>query len=545
MPSQLRVSQVQVPLGADWFVDQNDTQQRLTVNLAEPMTGSLELALSGTVARERGDEEFVVPRVTYAQAHSQQGQLAVYLADDLEGVLEESDGAESMDPAALDQSLLADTAEVDYAFRCQSPYRPLRLRLVPAASRSSAEVVEVVSIRDGAVAYVASVDFEIRQAGRSLFQLVTPLWLGEDLQVIGDQIRQVSSAVADGERVWSVQLQQPQRERYQLQVRQTITLLADGTIRAACLRPLDVDRWRRHLVLENLTGDEVSATTTGGATPVSPADVPGSLDERVRRRAVAAFRVNTDTNELVWQRRVREQELGLAATINLVDLTTVIHEDGRYRARAAYNIRNFTLQFLELELPAKCQIWSVHVSAQPVRPASVQRQGRTITLLPLQKTSAGDFSSKVVMLYSGRLDEPLSRWSQVRPPAPQIISDVPVSRTLWTVLLPRSYHVSLVKRASNVEEVAAAYHQQERKLSFLDELQQMVQVASMRTKSGAGAKARQNLKQVGASLQDYAQESTAWMLRMRASSSSKRSNCRPISGGWKKPTPTAWHDAVS
>ncbi len=195
------------------------------------------------------------------------------------------------------------------------------------------------------------------------------------------------------------------------------------------------------------------------------------------------------------------------STINLVDLTTVIHQDGRYRARAAYNIRNFTLQFLELELPDDSQIWSVHVSAQPVRPASVQRQGRMITLLPLQKTSAGDFSSKVVMVYSGYLDGPLDRWTRVRPPAPLIVSDVPVSRTLWTVLLPREYRVNMVSRESNVEEVAAAYHQQERKLSFLDELQQMVQVASTKQKSGAGTKARQNLKQVGSSLQDYAHES--------------------------------------
>ena len=173
---------------------------------------------------------------------------------------------------------------------------------------------------------------------------------------------------------------------------------------------------------------------------------------------------------LVWQRRVREQETGLAASISLADLTTVIHADGRYRARAAYNIRNFTLQFLELELPPDSQVWSVHVSGQPVRPAKIHRQGRPVTLLPLQKTSAGDFSSKVVVIYSGNLGEPLHRWTQVRPRLPQILSDVPVSRTLWTVLLPREYSVSLVKRESNLEAVAAAYQQEERKLSFLDEL---------------------------------------------------------------------------
>ena len=226
----------------------------------------------------------------------------------------------------------------------------------------------------------------------------------------------------------------------------------------------------------------------------------------MRRQAVAAYQV-TESAELTWQRRVREQESGLAASISLADLTTVIHPDGRYRARAAYNIRNFKLQFLELELPPDSQVWSVHVSGQPVRPAKLVRQGRTVTLLPLQKTSAGDFSSKVELIYSGRLDAPLSSGSQVRPNAPRILSDAPVSRTLWTVLLPREYRVRLAANESNLEDVGAAYQQEERKLSFLDELSQMLQVASVRQKSGASKKAMSNLKQLGSALSEYSQQS--------------------------------------
>jgi len=201
--------------------------------------------------------------------------------------------------------------------------------------------------------------------------------------------------------------------------------------------------------------------------PIPITAVPEGLADNMRRQAVAAYRIADDAAALVWQRRVREQETGLMASINLADLTALIHADGRYRARAAYNIR---------------------------------RQGRPITLLPLQKTSAGDFSSKVVVIYSGHLGEPLHRWTQVRPPAPQILSEVPVSRTLWTVLLPRQYEVSVVKGESNLEAVAAAYQQEERKLSFLDELRQMLQVASTKGKSAARTKARDNLKQAGAAL---------------------------------------------
>ena len=65
-----------------------------------------------------------------------------------------------------------------YAFRYDAPPEGLQLRLTPAPSRLNADVTTVVSVRDGAVAYVSQVDFEVRQAGRSQFQLVTPRLVG-------------------------------------------------------------------------------------------------------------------------------------------------------------------------------------------------------------------------------------------------------------------------------------------------------------------------------------------------------------------------------
>jgi hypothetical protein len=71
--------------------------------------------------------------------------------------------------------------------------------------------------------------------------------------------------------------------------------------------------------------------------------------------------------------------------------------------------------------PAGSQIWSVQIAYQPVRPAELQRDGRTVTLLPLQKTSVGDFSSKVVVVYSGHLGAPLHRSSRLDLPATRAI----------------------------------------------------------------------------------------------------------------------------
>ena len=507
LPAAMRVSQVRVPPGAEWFIQRDDKGQQLRVDWNEPAIGKLELAVAGSVARDPSQAEFVVPGVVVEGVAAQRGQLAVYLDGDLEAVLTSSGGARSIDPAALDSVLRVGEGPVDYAFQSESPPQGLRLRLSPASSRLTGGVTTVVSVREGAVAYFSQVDFEIRQAGRARFQIVSPAWLGDDIELRGEGIRQIRSQAAGQTRTWEIELQQPVRNAYRVQLVQTLPLPEDGTVPAAIIRPLGVERLRSHVVLENLTADEIAATATGGAAAVSIAEVPEGLADAVRRQAVAAYRVSGEEAVLTWQRRVRAQETGLAATISLADLTTVIHADGRYRARAAYNIRNLTLQFLEIELPPRSQVWSVQVSGQPVRAAKVRRGDRPVTLLPLQKISAGDFSSKVVMIYSGQLDGPLGRWTEVRPPAPRILNEIPVSRTLWTVLLPQDYQVRLVRHASNLEEVGAAYQQEERKLSFLDELRQMAEVASVRGKSAAQVKARYNLKQIGSALQSFARES--------------------------------------
>ncbi len=404
-------------------------------------------------------------------------------------MLSDPSGARPIDPAALQGALWsADNRLIHYAFQYDSPPKRPASAAVLRCLAHSAEVTTVVSVREGAVAYIGKVDFEIRQAGRSRLLIATPQWLGEDVELRGEQIRQVRSRLTDDRRIWEIELQQPVRGTYCLHLSQTLPLPDDGSVPAAIIRPLEVERLRSHVVLENATADEVVETMTKGATPIPITAVPAGLADSIRRQAVAAYRIADADAALAWQRRVRQQETGLTATISLCDLTTVIHADGRYRASAVYNIRNFTLQFLDLELPPEAEVWSVQVSGQPVHPAKTRRQNRSVTLLPLLKTSLGDFASKVVVIYSGHLGGPLHRWTQVRPLAPRILSEVPVSRTLWTVFMPREYTVTLVDGESNLDEVVAAYQQEERKLSFLDELRQVVQVAGYKGKSAAQKK---------------------------------------------------------
>ena len=147
-----------------------------------------------------------MPGVTVEEVRAQRGQLAIYVDDDLEAVLTNDSGARPVDPAALESVLRADGGrQMHYAFQFQSPPEDLRLRLSPAPSRLNGDVTTVVSVRDGAVAYISKVDFEIRQAGRSRFRVVTPEWLGDDIELQGERVRQIRSQVTDDSRTWDIE----------------------------------------------------------------------------------------------------------------------------------------------------------------------------------------------------------------------------------------------------------------------------------------------------------------------------------------------------
>src|SRR5205814_2114522 len=69
-------------------------------------------------------------------------------------------------------------------------------------------------------------------------------------------------------------------------------------------------------------------------------------------------------------------------------LTSVVSEDGSVRHQVRYRVRNFSLQFLGLRLPAGAQVWSVSVANEPRR-VHVENGAH---LVPLPKQDEADLS---------------------------------------------------------------------------------------------------------------------------------------------------------
>ncbi len=505
LPEGLRISRVSVPPGADWFVDRSDRGHTLEIDLEQPTVGKIAVELFATIARDPRDSVFRAPIVSLADAATQTGQLAVYLDDDLEALLAEAAGARSIDPSELTASLRqVGRATPRYAFQYNSLPDGLSFRLSPAASQMSADVATTVSVREGSIAYLSELDIDVRRAARSELQFSTPDWLGADIDVQAGGIRQVRSEFGPaGRRTWTVTLQQPIRGKYQVHLVQVLPLPDDGKIAAAVIEPLDAESIRSFVILENRATAELTETSTTGATSIQLSDVPVPITDELRRRAISAHRVADSATALTWQRHEREQEKAIPASVNLADLITVVDRDGSYRTQAAYVVTNRTQQFLEVGLPSNTQLWAVYVAGQPVRPATMRRAGRDVTLVPLQKISVGDISAQVVLVYSGRLGSKLSRWTKVAPAAPEILGTVPVARTLWTVYTPDDYSSDLIEKDSNMNKVGSGDLVIARDLAVLEEMNELLKVAKFSASQSASREACGNLTIIGDALSAF------------------------------------------
>ncbi|MBI3469676.1 MAG: DUF1559 domain-containing protein, partial [Planctomycetes bacterium] len=368
LPSGLRLSKVVVPPGAEWFVDRADGEQ-LSIELAEPVEGKVTVGVEGTLARDPAEPLLHVPMVSVEGAAAQRGQFAIYLDDDLDATGADTAGARSIEPAELTGPLdkSARTADPRYAFQYNTLPEGLSLRVVPAAPQVTADTATTVSVREGAVAYVSEIVFDIRRAGRERLRFTTPDWLGSDIELHGAAIRETTSQLdPSGRRVWEITLQKALRGTYRLHLTQVLPLPEDGKVVTPFIEPLDVERSRGYVILESRTTDELSESAVVAVTPLPPEQLPDSLGvtDELRQRAVSVHRVNGSAGQatLAWKLLRREQEKGLAASVNLADLITVVNRDGTYRTQAAYVVTNRTRQFLEFGLPKESTLWAVYVA---------------------------------------------------------------------------------------------------------------------------------------------------------------------------------------
>ncbi|MGL5098353.1 MAG: hypothetical protein ACRDD1_22420, partial [Planctomycetia bacterium] len=339
------------------------------------------------------------------------------------------------------------------AYRQDRRPASLTLRLRRLEPRLRATGLTVVSLRETSVAYITQLNWTIEQAGVSRLVFSAPDWLGQDLDVQGAGVRQVEPGPAEnGRRRFVVALDREILGRYTLHLVQNLPLPADANLRFPRTTAEGVEAFDAFAVLQNLSPDQLDRRDDPAlkVEAIGVDQAPAGLSPFVRRTAMEVFRLVGTAGELSWRMRSSEKVEALSASVNLAELVMVVEADRRYRAQANYRVANRNEQFLTLEFPEDCQVWSVFVAGQPARPARSMRDGKQVVLAPLPKTAAGDFSAVVEVVYTGALPAAAftapvvgsavgglaADWAV---PTPRVVG-LPVAETQWTLYLPRDFN---------------------------------------------------------------------------------------------------------
>ncbi|NLX58389.1 MAG: hypothetical protein GXY74_04795 [Phycisphaerae bacterium] len=203
------------------------------------------------------------------------------------------------------------------------------------------------------------------------------------------------------------------------------------------VRALDVKHERGYVAVAPRTDLEVSAAEESkGVRPIDEREIPSDYTQGITSSMALSFRYPTAPFELHLTTVRRDPAEVLVAVISTCRLSTVITDDGNVVTDAAYSMRNLRKQYLELYLPADSRIWHAFVDDEQKTPVTSQKDGRTVTMIPIIGHGRGQQEFQVRIRYSYSLSA-LGSVRNLSLMVPQ--TEVPSLRVGWELSLPDDY----------------------------------------------------------------------------------------------------------
>ena len=185
------------------------------------------------------------------------------------------------------------------------------------------------------------------------------------------------------------------------------------------------------------------------------------------------------------------------ASVDLVDLVTVIGADGTFRTKAVYTISNRKLQFLRIELPGQTQLWGATLNGNPM----IVSKNQEALQVPLKHVGLGDLNLEVGIVYAhtrkadlptlkGDLDLQAPRVLG-QAPAGSTLKEVTVRRTLWRIELPDGFEASLDD--GNMQEVVSSIQYASKVESNIQDIERLTRILTLEGGPGESDSARGKL----------------------------------------------------
>ncbi|HCE43766.1 MAG TPA: hypothetical protein DET40_09475 [Lentisphaeria bacterium] len=125
----------------------------------------------------------------------------------------------------------------------------------------------------------------------------------------------------------------------------------------------------------------------------------------------------------------------ISIAVDHAKFTTRIDRNGQAVTTAEYRIKNSSLQFLSMELPAKSELWTVKVNGEKKRISS--SAGKYLVPLPRNKNTDDPISVEIT--YAEKNGE-LGKSAELKLSAPVLSLETMFSR--WTVEVPENYNLT-------------------------------------------------------------------------------------------------------
>jgi hypothetical protein len=310
------------------------------------------------------------------------------------------------------------------------PTWSMTLRTEIMAPLVKPEVLQWVDLSEGMLQCRAYLRYKIENAGVKSFFLKSPA-PGVTLSVTGRNVARVhSSDETNG--VWQVDLHGKAEDQFSMVASYQIPFNhQDRAVRILPLQTLGTEGQRGYLVV-----------TCGGRVQVAAAGDPAGLKAEDPRNIPTVFGAGDLSGAVLCYRAVRadyalplsvvrhESAAVLPASVQQVQLTSVVSSTGRLLTRVQLGLSVGDLRFLKVELPrADDALWTVLVDGKEV--AVSRDRGRYC--IPLEEQAVGQ-TSRVEFIYAGgAADARLGQeWTFLAPR----LADLPLNNVTWDFHVP-------------------------------------------------------------------------------------------------------------
>ncbi|HWL08968.1 MAG TPA: hypothetical protein VNQ76_11205 [Planctomicrobium sp.] len=511
----------------DWFISRVNDRRILTVELAQPKTGQIEIGLEGYFTRTSAPQPLSLA-VPIPIADKQTTHLGVWFDAAEQGTLTDAGKWVAIAPNELPVPIRKLSPELpQFAYRLTNDKSPLVFDVRKNLPELNADAAILIAVGDATVDYGFTFRWTVTNSATDTFAVTTPNWLGQ-LEFQAEGIRQIRSEPAEqGRTRWILTSLEPVRDQFLVTAAAMVALPGDQIIQAPQLYFLsmtgpnpfaELQQQRQFAVLVNLSSNQLSPSDSGKIETVAVGDLPLKLPEELVRQAMDIVRVR-EGNVPTWNVQRPERIESARAVVLSATLTTVLQQDGSWRTKAVYGVRNRGQQFLALQIPENAEILSVLVRNLPSRTVLTTIDEKPVQLVPLPQTSAADLSFDVTLIFSGQLPHALPKagnwWGRsISIPAPNILSPkdstefgVLTAQTLWNVYVPEGLSATPTTRQGNTN---VTWHQGSGWLEaelqtlsrFRSDLNELSRILSSSEYSySQRSQARSNLKQLQSKLE--------------------------------------------